>query len=499
MAQFLASVPLPPEVLIPIVQELDPITLISLSQTSRGWRAFIRPIKHDFIQRLLALELHPDYGGLTPTWDEDSQRLDPPCEDKRWKTAKYACCGCMKLLTHMMFDNHAILRRHLRKPPPGYVEAEKALRTDWEPVEPALRWQRIQARAAKERDARKRWVRMIEWYREDSISDIESDDGRPRAFENGLPPSETREEALRHVVGDGRSRRRCLECQRKSGRLRRVWYPDLGELPMVPSRQMRFRFQWDRWIPGLFKLPPEEASKFWKWFSISPKEPHLRRAISLYVGWCHVCKTWREGAAFFRWFKFRTPPRSPYFLHKGDEGDAYFQCLNCSLEKDDDYYYHYYQDLQWLHDKLTCYLADTSDVHYMIKLKLGGAWAKVRHHVKLLGDHPDADYLHDEVLPEVPETNHYSFKHGHFPDDELLPDLHEQFRLYRDYIPKMDPKIWRKLWPEDYMACMDYYDELMDLFYQQKALVEKAKDDLFFFCEYILHHDPYRPEKCLWW
>lgn len=134
-----SSVQVPDEIFVHIAQNLDPITLITPSQASRSWRAFINPSRHDYNQRLLALELTPEYGGIVPLFDELSQTLSPPCESPEWKLNKYACCGCMKLPPHMMFGNHALLRRPYRKPPPDIVESNRAGVIGWEPLEPSAR------------------------------------------------------------------------------------------------------------------------------------------------------------------------------------------------------------------------------------------------------------------------------------------------------------------------------------------------------------------------
>ncbi|KAK1835315.1 hypothetical protein QBC39DRAFT_430916 [Podospora conica] len=66
VAMKLRLLSMPFEVLCAIVLLLDPISLIAASQTSRALRTFINPTRHDFIQRLLALKLLPESGGIVP-------------------------------------------------------------------------------------------------------------------------------------------------------------------------------------------------------------------------------------------------------------------------------------------------------------------------------------------------------------------------------------------------------------------------------------------------
>ncbi|KAJ4288792.1 hypothetical protein N0V88_007328 [Collariella sp. IMI 366227] len=157
----LSGVHLPIEVLQQIASSLDPLALIAVAQTCRTWRTLINPLPHDFVRRLLALELLPEHGGLVPRWDEIDSKVTPPFDSEEWNTTRYACCGCMKLQTHMMFDNHALLRRHVRKPPPGSIEHETSAVTDWEPLEPGIRLRRIHERASWIRQEGKALIKSI--------------------------------------------------------------------------------------------------------------------------------------------------------------------------------------------------------------------------------------------------------------------------------------------------------------------------------------------------
>lgn len=165
-AQTLTLEYLAPEILCLIVTTLDPISLISLSQSSRGFRSFIQPTRAHFVQRLLSLELLPENNGRyrsVPLFRGRDSTMHPDDSDvQAWEGIRYACAGCLKLRSHMHFDNHSILRLGLRKPPPGSTEATKL--TDWEPYndhfeDPGEKWQRIQQRKEEARERDKLWRR----------------------------------------------------------------------------------------------------------------------------------------------------------------------------------------------------------------------------------------------------------------------------------------------------------------------------------------------------
>ncbi|KAK3303850.1 uncharacterized protein B0T15DRAFT_286058 [Chaetomium strumarium] len=296
---------LPPELLQLIVRQLDPVSLIALSQTSRAWRALISPIHHDFVQRLLVLELQPKHGGIVPLFTErdDAFSFTPPWTIERWKTINYACCGCMKLRGHMMFDNRAILGRRYRKPPPGSVEARKATLTDWEPLNHGARWRLIQKRAGEEEQRRQNW----------------RDVARRIYKPHGPPPHPFAQQPPIHDVayyrvlerlfaGTSRQNRRCIECRYQRGDWRKQ--PVFGgqilrgnaKCPVVVSRQFPFPSLWERHFPGLPLPGPMPA----------PKAPRRWRVLrewvdsgndyyTLYAVRCPSCGKWQESSAFRQW------------------------------------------------------------------------------------------------------------------------------------------------------------------------------------------------------
>ena len=68
---------LPIEHLGHIVRLLDPIELISISQTSSRMRTFVKPSRAHFVERLLARELLPELGGPTYPFPSTTSVVDP--------------------------------------------------------------------------------------------------------------------------------------------------------------------------------------------------------------------------------------------------------------------------------------------------------------------------------------------------------------------------------------------------------------------------------------
>ncbi|KAJ7278926.1 hypothetical protein C8J57DRAFT_1465179 [Mycena rebaudengoi] len=82
------------------------------------------PSHDDFVQRLLAIELDPAFGGILRFRNRDNN-LTPPWDDaEAWKAIRFACVGCMKLLPHTRCAGASRL--------PGSREANRII--DWEPL-----------------------------------------------------------------------------------------------------------------------------------------------------------------------------------------------------------------------------------------------------------------------------------------------------------------------------------------------------------------------------
>ncbi|KAL1841766.1 hypothetical protein VTJ49DRAFT_6604 [Mycothermus thermophilus] len=466
MAQFLAAVPLPTEVLQLIVRELDPIALIALSQTSKAWRAFIRPIRHDFEQRLLALELHPDYGGLVPNWDEYYQKLTPPWDSPEWKTTKYACCGCMKLLTHMMFDNHAILRRHWRKPSVGSVEANKALRTDWEPFEPALRWQRIQDRARQAREAQRRWRRILDWRRDYLLTNPPTNRFEHRA----LSPTAEEGDAFRRLIGTDRRRRRCVECQRLSGR----WgYPRRSRPAVANSRQLKFQSVWERFVPGLLEqLTPDRFPDYWRCIRESSDGVYL----TLRVAWCDECCTWQEWAAFRDWRLY-----GPDYRAEDSFPPLEHVCVKCAVRPPRDQE----AEARRVQNRILTFLRD-SDTAW----RLGFGWRWVRED---LNNQPDGDKIRTEVLDGLTlEKGRPGYLDQVVVEESNIPDLRRRLLRYRDFVyNEVDEETRNELVSSWFKLWLDQYERLEEVYFLQKRLIQKLEKEPKLILNYMLERDPY--------
>jgi hypothetical protein len=478
----LLDVPVPLEILQRIVGQLDPIALISLSQTSKAWRALINPTRHDFIQRLLALELTPEYGGIVPLFDEYSQTLTPPCESSEWKSNKYACCGCMKLRTHMMFDNHAILRRPYRKPPPGSVEADRTTITDWEPLETSTRWGRIQERAARAEEERKKWARIAARCRDAALNPPAEAFARvPRPHDN------SEDEAHSYLIGAGRQKRRCIECMRRAGNWSRKHSGDQGsgqvEVMAVKSRQLKFSYALERYFPGLVEhLPPEKVPRHWRGLRGSAAALHL----TLYAVYCPSCETWQEYGAFRELGLFKHGFRYPAALKHP------LLCNDCHIKT--------HRDPSLLAQELSSVaLAKLRGYRSTMAYYLGFGWRLINRDfngARSAGNGLLNKYkpVGNEILNGLQWVD--SRKKGIVLDEHDLPDLRHRFERYRHLVyNEVDSgtrseilRGWFPLWVEEYYLIEGMYSWLG----KQIAWLESDPNAVL---DYVLKNDPHRIQR----
>ncbi|KAK3901825.1 hypothetical protein C8A05DRAFT_16035 [Staphylotrichum tortipilum] len=473
---------LPLEILHHVVGQLDPVSLIALSHTSAAWRALISPTRHDFVQRLLALELLPEHGGMVPLFDEREQKLTPPWDSPEWASNKYACCGCMKLRSHMMFANRAILRRRYRKPPPGSVEAAKVAVTDWEPLELAARWRRIQERAAGEREEQRNWVQLL--ASRDRDRDLWQPVAHPFAFVPPREQDETDREAARYLVGTAREKRRCIECRHRLGicpLLRTNYEPD--GVPFVISRQLRLQRILDWHFPGLFEpSPPDKLPRIhWRTLRRESYADHL--FLSLYIMRCPSCGIWQEHSAFRQWSLYQ------WGVHSPELPPGPLLCNRCYLATP--------AGAATLAGKLTAAaLRMLRDERESLRCwSLGFGWALIERdfhcpyrRVAAFSNHPDVGA---EILGGLRWSSWE--KRNIVIQDADIPDLRRRFERYRDFlynhvVPAAQAEVlqsWFKLWVEDYRLA-EALDETLG---QQIALLES---DPHLVLDYILEHDPYR-------
>ncbi|KAK4097739.1 hypothetical protein N658DRAFT_266372 [Parathielavia hyrcaniae] len=482
---------IPPEILQQAVSQLDPISLIALSQTSKSWRAFINPNQHDYVQRLLALELTPEHGGIVPLFDEVAQKLSPPWDrdGDEWKSNKYACCGCMKLRSHMLFANHAILRRPYRKPPPGSVEADKAAITDWEPLELSVRWMHIQERAALERRERRRWT-SIAWWKRDNV--LANPPAHQFASVPRPPDSEDGEyEIRRYLTGTARQRRRCVECRLLNIR-RKPSTTHAGprtEVAAVVSRQGLFLDHWDRHFPGLVEPPPPEKRPR-QWRVMRGSRPGA--LLNVHVVFCPSCKTWLMDSAFRNWrllLKHETPRPTT-----SAEDLDFIICNRCHLER--------YQDPSRLARELSAWaLAMFREHRSKLHNQLGFGWSYIYHDfvhpIHAFGMFDEISDIGYEIIAGLKWDSAdkvYGNKRPLLFDESDLPELRRRFERYREliYSDKVDRETreellqsWFKFWVEDY----DKIEEMYRWLGKQIAWLESEPNAVL---DFVLEHDPYR-------
>ncbi|KAK1827999.1 hypothetical protein QBC39DRAFT_360139 [Podospora conica] len=287
MATDISLLALPVEILCDIITLVDPITLINLSQTCRRFRDIIQPSHDDFVQRLLALEMTPEHGGIIPLFRSRDNHIEPPFEHPDWDRNKYACSGCLKLRSHKCFDNHSILRLKTRKPPPGSSETCKL--TDWVPLDlstPGAQWRRRQKLAAEEATRLAPFQQKYRWYcaglysppwnlHPDNLEDIDAQGAA----------------AEKMVCGLARHTRVCIECRR----LRGDFTNQTGQAPTIASRTLCLPSDLTMHFPGLFDgILLSQRPGVFRYFHIErTKEICFARIVH-----CRFCGSWYNVAAF---------------------------------------------------------------------------------------------------------------------------------------------------------------------------------------------------------
>ncbi|CAH0033979.1 unnamed protein product [Clonostachys rhizophaga] len=268
----------PQEIQVKIIQQLDPVGLISLSQACRFFRNLIQPGRNEFTERLLMIECLERYGGGTSLFYEthlgnvELHRTLGPWEGQRW-----ACTSCLKLLPHSHFDNRSLLRLRNRKPSPEWPAA--SLTTSWVP-----------SLHGRDSGRKARQLTKLAKVEEKKIT-VESGEAWP-------VPDEER-------CGYGRRKRRCNECRFKERALT-PYLPrsriDLEggtrEVPIVRSRQLLLDSCFHRYFPRLgdvlqCKPPPFPPRVYRPCRWDKPHEPW-----TLYMIRCPGCEQWKETYAF---------------------------------------------------------------------------------------------------------------------------------------------------------------------------------------------------------
>ncbi|RSL68655.1 hypothetical protein CEP54_002760 [Fusarium duplospermum] len=206
------------------IRLLDPIGLISLSQTSKHFRDLINPAKEHFAERLLELETFEEYGGPTPSVEPRvvDYVLDY-CQVER-NDIRWACTSCLGLLPRRCFNNRSILDFDYQKPMRSSPQLDEP--TSWEPHAKTDRKTEAEGEKTKEE-----WISL----------QLQPSEERPLLLPDAY-------ESASELSGNNRQNRRCLECQYRRGELRPL-SNGLGgnaRVPIQANRQATFYSELDR-------------------------------------------------------------------------------------------------------------------------------------------------------------------------------------------------------------------------------------------------------------
>ncbi|KAF5020728.1 hypothetical protein F66182_7230 [Fusarium sp. NRRL 66182] len=313
---------LPTELQWQIIRYLDPISFISINQTSSHFRRLFTPEKKHFTERLLALELTPKHGGPHLLFRSRDSSLKPEWSDPEWEKMRWACTGCSRLLSHKHFDNHSILRLGYRKPRPGSIAADMV--TTWDPT----RYTRPRSTDAKQskRDAevarleekrrRRRYFisvtsgkaklgRKLPMEDLDMLQDcgMEGFEGMGYdAFERMTPEEITAlfdKNALSIEdleCGKKRHLRKCNECRFQRNELwhQRPCSQGSRRLPMMKSRRAVFGTHRDRYFPRFWDHLDHKRPLFNLPLGLHMRVDAREQAWTMYMVRCPGCQSWQE-------------------------------------------------------------------------------------------------------------------------------------------------------------------------------------------------------------
>ncbi|KAJ6110367.1 hypothetical protein N7486_002602 [Penicillium sp. IBT 16267x] len=300
----------PVEILCDIFRLLDPISLISTSQTKAQFRSIINPSKFHFIERLLALECRVEEGGVRPKFKPSlSPQLDPDLSLPQWESMRWACSGCLHLLPHEAFDNHALLRLAYRKPIPGSSAVNRF--TSWEPslrgfASPSRRGEKSLRRRNKAAFSREAFPsngpEQLARYKDCglvSFQDMTYEEfiKLEIADESRILDLEVHDIELVRC-GFKRHLRKCLQCRYQDGDFKSMGLKMLGTIsvPIVPSRRVLVASPLDRYFPEFSQVfeTKRPACDF------SNTGAYANTDISLwtmYMVRCSHCSEWKESRA----------------------------------------------------------------------------------------------------------------------------------------------------------------------------------------------------------
>ncbi|KAF4978806.1 hypothetical protein FZEAL_4873 [Fusarium zealandicum] len=310
---------LPAELQCSVIRLLDPIGLVSISQSNTHFRRLVSPNKKHFAERLLALESLPIHGGITPIFRSRDNDLTPGWANGQWESMRWACTDCLRLLPHKSFDNHSLLRLGYRKPIPGSHVANAL--TTWEPVGHMGKSFKGDAR---EKTLGQRYFVCVTsgrgryglWTRHEPVINRLDDlqacgmvgfQGLTQHQFDKITPARRLEMLDDNAFsielercGNNRRLRKCNECRYKRGESKpRLTGPGgTLQLPIFPSRQIVFGTHVDRFFPGFSEyLDSKKPSFDAPMFRIYRQDAH-DQLWTMWMVRCPGCARWQEMREF---------------------------------------------------------------------------------------------------------------------------------------------------------------------------------------------------------
>ncbi|KAF4470354.1 Signal recognition particle SRP54 subunit GTPase [Fusarium albosuccineum] len=315
---------LPTELQCSIIRLLEPISLISISQTNTYFRHLVSPKKKHFAERLIALEQVEEHGGPSPFFRPRDNYLNPDWSDKEWSDIRWACAECLRLLSHKHFDNHSILKLPYRKPIPGSPAA--GFLTTWEPMGYTPRKCSKDPRRLREAsDAlwdeqiqRKRYLIAVTpgrgriarlgnpqgaTYQFDRVQTLPGFSGLSHdQFESMLSAEKLKvfdDNALafeRERGGRKRWLRKCIECRYLRGEFKPKLnrYRGTEKMPIVPSRQILFGSHVDRFFPGFSEYMDHKRPLFNAPLFRIYRDNARDLLWTMWMARCPGCARWQE-------------------------------------------------------------------------------------------------------------------------------------------------------------------------------------------------------------
>ncbi|RSL67663.1 hypothetical protein CEP53_002871 [Fusarium sp. AF-6] len=311
---------LPTELLCSCICLLDPIGLISLSQTSKHFRQLINPQKRHFAERLLQLETIDEYGGGTPRLRPRHVHLAPNCYRHEWHDIRWACTSCLRLLPHRCFRNSSILKLAYQKPTPRSPLNDPL--TTWEPLAYKVRKPKVEEEARK-KQLRKRHhfcvtasirrrlsvpdepadVEILDRFLEHGVEEFNGIDHETflsiETWDKTMLMQFETDKTAAELSGTNRRNRKCLECQY----LRRELRPEshgadgIVRVPIQANRMVLFYSELDRYFPGLGNCLGQEIPLVVEhMYFMADEQTHQQTPIAwtMWMVRCPECTRWKE-------------------------------------------------------------------------------------------------------------------------------------------------------------------------------------------------------------